>query len=175
MYLKKYLFLVVMLAAGISLVIYPNSGNANSLSGKTLSDGPLLQNPPAKTKKITVTLFKDPNCQCCARWATHMKENDFTVDVHFTNKLNEIKDQNKVPMNLRACHTALVEGYVIEGHVPAEAIRKLLKDRPKKAGLAVAGMPAGAPGTMGPRNVPYEVHLFGKEGSQSLYGTYQSH
>ena len=121
-------------------------------------------------QKIPVTLYKDPNCQCCERWATHMEENGFKVDINLTGKLNEIKDQNEVPMNLRSCHTALVKGYIVEGHVPANAIKKLLKAHSSEKGLAVAGMPAGAPGTMGPRNVPYDVFIFGQ--GQSLYGTY---
>ena len=84
-------------------------------------------------------------------------------------QLADIKIKNKVPERLYSCHTALVQGYVIEGHVPADLIHRLLKEKPPLAGLAVAGMPIGSPGMEGPNPQPYEVISFDKEGRTSVY------
>ena len=101
-----------------------------------------------------MTVYKSPTCGCCAKWVEHMKKAGFDV-----------------PVNLAACHTALVEGYVVEGHVPDDAILRMLKEKPKVAGIAVAGMPMGAPG-MEAEGVPeshYDVMAFDAAGSSHLY------
>lgn len=117
----------------------------------------------------SVTMYRDPGCGCCLAWADHM-EGDDHHDVKSVDHPNmtALKDERGVPVNLRSCHTALVEGYVIEGHVPRADVERLLRERPEGvAGLAVAGMPLGSPGMeMGNRVQPYQVVAFGPAGQR---------
>lgn len=115
-----------------------------------------------------VTVSRDPNCGCCGAWVTHLKKSGFPVDVVETSELNQVKVRLGVPQNLASCHTAEVAGYVIEGHVPASAIKRLLVEHPNAKGLAVSGMPVGAPGmeAEGAAIETYEVILFGPGGQR---------
>ena len=116
--------------------------------------------------KITVT--KDPNCGCCGGWVDHLKAEGFAVEVIETAAVNRVKAKLGVPNDLASCHTAEVEGYVIEGHVPAVAIRRLLAEKPQAKGLAVPGMPVGSPGmeVADARADVYHVVLFGAFGTR---------
>jgi len=107
-----------------------------------------------------VTVHKDPNCGCCSGWVAHLELAGFRVKTVETAALNEVKVQLGVPLDLATCHTAEVGGYVIEGHVPASAVERLLRERPDAKGLAVPGMPNGSPGMTGDHE-EYEVILFG--------------
>ena len=111
----------------------------------------------------TLTVSKDPSCGCCAAWADHVRRAGFPVEIVETADLDTVKKRLGVPVDLAACHTAEIDGYVIEGHVPATAIQRLLRERPNAAGLAVRGMPAGSPGMEAPGVQPetYDVVLFG--------------
>jgi hypothetical protein len=111
--------------------------------------------------KITVT--KEPTCGCCAGWTEHVRAAGFPVE---TNELNRVKVRLGVPSNLAACHTAEVDGYVVEGHVPATTIKRLLAERPAVKGLAVRGMPVGSPGmeVEGAEPETYDVIAFGSNG-----------
>ncbi len=106
-----------------------------------------------------ITVNKDPDCSCCAGWVDHLQKAGFPVTVVLAADLKPLKVRLGVPDDLTSCHTAQVEGYVIEGHVPASAIRKLLAEKPAGIGLAVPGMPAGSPG-MGGEPEMFEVVLF---------------
>jgi hypothetical protein len=114
--------------------------------------------------KIVVT--KDPTCGCCAGWVDHLRQAGFSAEVIETSEINRVKVRLGVPQDLASCHTAEIGGYVIEGHVPADAIKRLLAEKPAAKGLAVAGMPMGSPGMemegMAPET--YEVVLFGPTG-----------
>ena len=116
----------------------------------------------AQTSNILV--HKDPNCGCCAGWVQHLKAAGFAVTVKETVDLEIVRKRLGVPADLAACHTAEVGGYVLEGHVPAVAVRRLLENRPPATGLAVPGMPAGSPGMEGGVLQKYEVVLFGPTG-----------
>jgi hypothetical protein len=122
--------------------------------------------------RLTVT--KDPTCGCCAGWTEHVRAAGFPVEIIETTELNRIKVRLGVPNNLAACHTAEVDGYVIEGHVPAAAIKRLLAERPQVKGLAVPGMPAGSPGMEVEGSEPeiFEVIAFGPNG-QSVLGRFK--
>ena len=101
----------------------------------------------------------------------HLREDGYNIQTNelSDSQLTSIKDKYGVPQSLRTCHTAIVEGYVIEGHVPAELIQRLLKEKPVFAGLGVPGMPIGAPGMYGPKPQPYDVFSFDKKGRVTLY------
>ncbi len=109
-------------------------------------------------------VYKTPTCGCCTGWVEHLEANDFEVDTRDLRSLTAIKMEVGVPPAMASCHTALLQGYVIEGHVPAEAIERLLEERPQIAGLAVPGMPIGSPGMEGPNPEPYTVYAFDREG-----------
>ncbi|MGQ0579400.1 MAG: DUF411 domain-containing protein [Betaproteobacteria bacterium] len=93
-----------------------------------------------------ITVYKSPSCGCCVKWVEYLQKEGFEVKVINRDDLTSIKQREGVPAAMSSCHTALVDGYVIEGHVPAQAIRKLLKERPDTRGLAVPGMPSNSPG-----------------------------
>ncbi|KMO22840.1 DUF411 domain-containing protein [Methylobacterium indicum] len=120
-----------------------------------------------------VAVTKDPTCGCCEKWVAHLREAGFTVTVT-EGPVNPVKARLGVPRDLASCHTAEVGGYVVEGHVPAGAIKRLLTAKPKGTGLAVQGMPIGSPGMEAEGMEPntYEVTLFGAEG-RSVFARYR--
>lgn len=111
----------------------------------------------------TIVVSKDPGCGCCGAWAGHLALAGYDVKIVNTNDIQAIKTSLGVPEDLAACHTAQVEGYVIEGHVPVAAIERLLAEKPVATGIAVAGMPAGSPGMEGGEPQLYDVVLFGPQ------------
>jgi hypothetical protein len=121
-----------------------------------------------------VTVTKDPSCGCCTSWAEHMEAAGFPVRVVESGSVETLKQRLGVPPTLYSCHTAEVDGYVIEGHVPAAAIQRLLTDRPSGTGLAVPGMPAGSPGMdfPGVTAEPYDVLLFAPA-DQTIFGRFR--
>ena len=122
---------------------------------------------------IVIEVYRSPSCGCCGKWIAHLKENQFDVKDHVTNDVQVIKDKYGVPENMASCHTALVNGYVVEGHVPAADIKKLLKLKPAVIGISVPGMPSGTPGMeMGGRKDPYQVVSFDKEKKQQVFSSY---
>jgi hypothetical protein len=126
----------------------------------------------AADKKPTITVYKDPSCGCCKSWIEHLIKHGYRVDAKDTPQMSEIKRSLGVPDGLSACHTAVVNGYLIEGHVPAADIARLLKEKPKVAGLAVPGMPMGSPGMEGPRAQHYQVLSFDKAGKTKVFASY---
>lgn len=118
----------------------------------------------------TVIVYKRATCNCCAKWVTHLEQAGFEVEVHNDSDLGARQDALGVPKPLRACHTALVGGYLVEGHVPAGDIRRLLTEKPKARGIAVPGMPIGSPGMeMGERRDLYATLLFQPDGEHSVF------
>ena len=107
-----------------------------------------------------ITVHKDPACNCCTGWVTHLEQNGFRVQVIETQELNRVKNRLGVPSDLAACHTAEADAFVLEGHVPATAAQRFFAERPQAKGLAVPGMPSGSPGMAGEAE-EYEVILFG--------------
>jgi len=117
----------------------------------------------------TIVVYKTPTCGCCNGWVEHMCQAGYTVDARDVRDLMSVKRDAGVPVRMSACHTALVDGYVVEGHVPAEQVARLLDERPEVAGIAVPGMPIGSPGMEGPNPEPYQVLSFGSDGSQGVF------
>lgn len=118
-----------------------------------------------------IMVYKSPTCGCCTAWIEHMEENGFQVRVQDVHNLNPIKHEAGLTPGLASCHTAFVDGYVIEGHVPAGDVRRLLKERPQARGLAVPGMPVGSPGmeVAGQPVQPYDVVLFHDGGRSETF------
>lgn len=119
-----------------------------------------------QAEQAAITVYRDPSCGCCASWVQHLRDAGFTVQVEETANLDAIRTRLGVPSDLVACHTAEVAGYVVEGHVPAAALRRLLSERPNAKGLAVPDMPVGSPGMEGGKPQPYTVVLFGADGQR---------
>lgn len=119
-----------------------------------------------------VVVYKSATCGCCGKWVEHLKTNGFKVTVHDVDDMLPYVEKYGVPEDMLSCHTAVVDGYTIEGHVPAADIQRLLKERPKAKGLAVPGMPMGSPGMEGPEKQAYSVMLFTEDGKSSVYHRY---
>jgi hypothetical protein len=123
-----------------------------------------------------VEVWKDPNCGCCKDWVTHLQANGFSVKVNDTGN-NAMRTKLGIDRKYGSCHTAVVAGYAIEGHVPAKDIQRLLKDKPKAIGLSVPGMPVGSPGMdgaiYGDRKDTYDVMLLARDGSATVYQHYE--
>ncbi|MEP1214359.1 MAG: DUF411 domain-containing protein [Marinobacter sp.] len=117
-----------------------------------------------------IHVYKSPTCGCCTDWVDHLEDNGFKVEVTETNDLNPIKIDAGLTPALASCHTAFVGDYVIEGHVPANDIHRLIAEAPKANGLAVPGMPAGSPGMeMGDRKDHYQVLMFNENGQTRVF------
>jgi hypothetical protein len=121
-----------------------------------------------------VIVYKDATCKCCDKWAEHLRKNNFDVQVKEValSDLRDLKTRHGIPPNLQSCHTGIVDGYVIEGHVPAADVQRLLKERPKGIGLVVPGMPTGSPGMEGTPGDSYSVLLFDKTARTSVFRKY---
>jgi len=133
----------------------------------TLARGAHAEPTPA------MTVFKDPNCTCCSAWVEHLQANGFTVAVAEASNMREVKARVGVPNELSSCHTGEISGYVVEGHVPAHAVQRLLAERPAAIGLAVPGMPIGSPGMEGRSPVAYDVILFARD-RKEVFGRYKT-
>jgi len=129
----------------------------------------------AAVPRVLVEVWKDPNCGCCGDWVRHLQDHGFAVKVN-DNGNAAMRAKLDIPPQLGSCHTGLVGGYAVEGHVPASDIRRLLKDRPQAIGLTVPGMPVGSPGMDGPvyggRRDPYDVLLVLKDGRTRAIASY---
>ena len=123
-------------------------------------------------KKPIITVYKDPGCGCCKSWIEHLVKHGYRVDAKDSPDMPEIKTTLGVPTGLTACHTAIVNGYLIEGHVPAADIDRLLEQKPKIAGLAVPGMPTGSPGMEGGPPQRYQVLAFDKTGKTTVFASH---
>lgn len=116
-----------------------------------------------------IEVFKSPYCGCCEKWVEHMEKNGFKVSAHNVNDVPAARKNLGMPDRFGSCHTAKIGGYVVEGHVPAADIQRLLKEKPKAIGLAAPGMPQGSPGMETATPVPYETLLIQADGSARLF------
>jgi hypothetical protein len=128
-----------------------------------LSGGPARAEQP-----YAATLYKNPQCGCCETYADYLRENGFEVTVKPTHDLPLMKRQHGVPSELEGCHTTLVEGYVVEGHVPLNSLIRLLTEKPDIKGISLPGMPAGSPGMFGEKTAPFTIYEIG-DGEPKVY------
>lgn len=119
-----------------------------------------------------ITVYKSPTCGCCSKWIDHLEDNGLSVAVRDRQNMQPIKKEFGVDGQYQSCHTALIGGYVIEGHVPAADIKRLVSEKTAIKGLAVPGMPMGSPGMEGPRTDNYSVLAIDQDGSASVYNRY---
>jgi len=138
------------------------------LTATVASAGGFALAAPAPGPEVVV--YKNASCGCCKKWVEHLQSAGFRVTVHDTSSVAGVMERYGVPRKLTACHTAVVDGYVVEGHVPADVIQRLLKERPGIAGVAVPGMPAGSPGMESDAPARYYIFTFDKNGTTAVYG-----
>lgn len=174
-----------LLAVVVPLLAVVGGSRANAADPRDVAAAPVASTPAkpvarkAKPKSASaalplVSVHKSPTCGCCSLWVDHMREAGFKVEVHETDDLQPIKRRLGVPHSHASCHTAQVGPYFVEGHVPAEAVRRLLTQRPDARGIAVPGMPMGSPGMEVPSGQVqrYSVDLIGKNGRISEFARY---
>jgi hypothetical protein len=143
-----------------------------ALFALTLTTGAVAPSVDLLPKQTKITVYKDPGCGCCKSWIQHLVKHGYSVDAKDTPDMVEVKRTLGIPDAIKSCHTAVVNGYLIEGHVPAADIARLLKEKPKVAGPAVPGMPMGSPGMEGPRQQHYQVLSFDKSGRTKVFASY---
>ncbi len=127
------------------------------------------------TDPLEITVHRSPTCSCCSKWIAHLKEHDFKVNDVVTTEILGIKAKYAVPKNMNSCHTAIIGGYAVEGHVPAQDIKKLLNLKPKVLGISVPGMPVGTPGMeMGNKKDAFQVISFDKDAQYKVFNSYEA-
>jgi hypothetical protein len=142
---------------------------ASLAAGMAIAALPLpLQAAPA----MPVLLYKSPGCGCCEDYGAYLEQHGFKVTIRESDKLAALSANAGVPAELQGCHTAFIGGYVVDGHVPIEAVEKLLAERSSLKGLAVPGMPPGSPGMPGTKEMPLVVYAIGQDGKANPYMTF---
>ena len=155
---------------GLVLVGCSPSGDQKSASIENTSAG----QPRADTQRAAMTVYRDPSCGCCEAWAGIAEDAGYQVTLLDDNNMTAVKQRLSVPPQLASCHTAVIDGYVVEGHVPLDEVDRLLRERPSDIrGIAVPGMPIGSPGMEVPdgRTEPYQVIAFDAERKTSVYSS----
>lgn len=129
----------------------------------------------ASSQPVEITVHRSPTCSCCEKWVAHLKANNFNAKDIVTDDMQAIKNKLGVTAQMSSCHTAVVNGYVVEGHVPANDIKQLLKIKPSVLGISVPGMPMGTPGMeMGDRRDAYDVLSFDEKQQAKVFNSYQA-
>ena len=160
------------------------TGNASATRNSTGVEETKVSPEPVKTNPTessgdsakAITVYKSPTCGCCTQWESHMTKAGFQVTSKPTNNMEEIRKQYGVPEKVHSCHTAVIGGYVIEGHVPADDVKRLLESRPDGvAGLAAPGMPPKSPGMQpeGEKPSGYDVLSFDRQGNSKVFVSYK--
>lgn len=152
-----------LLATGVALVLVAGSRSRDDGAESYSAQAAAAGDGPA------VHVYKTATCGCCAKWVDHLREAGFAVTVEDTRELMAVKRREGVPTDLSSCHTALVNGYVVEGHVPASVVHAFLEEAPEARGLAVPGMPIGSPGMEGRHAEAYDVFAFDADGERTVF------
>jgi hypothetical protein len=155
-------FLLLALCALVSALVAPVYADHHGAS----------EEPAAAEALPEVHVYKTPTCGCCGKWVAHLRESGFSVKTTDLRNLDAVKQSNGVPRQLSSCHTAIVGGYVVEGHVPASDVKRMLAEKPAISGLAVPRMPIGSPGMEGPNPERYRVIAFDSNANTSTFATH---
>lgn len=151
----------------------PTRPDRRTLLGSLLAGAALPLLGRAAAAAPTMIVHHDPGCGCCKQWVAHIRASGFSATIVDEDDMDAVKRRLRVPDTLASCHTAEIDGYIVEGHVPASAVARLLRERPAATGLSAPGMPEGSPGMeTGAPPKPFQVVLFGPSGA-SLYGRYR--
>lgn len=157
----------ILVTGGVSIGVY------SAVAPKQMHHHATAENLPPEALKITA--FRSPTCGCCGVWIEHMKAQGFQVQDNITEDLEGVKREHNVPDDLASCHTAISNGYVIEGHILAADVKRLLAEKPDVAGIAVPGMPIGSPGMeSGNIKEPYTVFTFDEIGQTAVFAEHHS-
>ncbi|MEX0934339.1 MAG: DUF411 domain-containing protein [Candidatus Saccharimonadales bacterium] len=122
--------------------------------------------PEVPANGILATVYKSPSCGCCGQYVAYLEKKGYGVDIEDITDMQVIKEQYGVPYELESCHTMEIDGYVVEGHIPEEAVQKLLTERPDIKGIGMAGMPSGSPGMPGPKTSNFVIYEITHDGAQ---------
>jgi hypothetical protein len=184
--MKFYIYaLIVLTALGFLLAGCAQPGTDKSSTSRNKAEAPESKTSPQKAETNpaqpsgdsakAITVYKSPTCGCCSKWEEHLTKAGFRVTSKPTDNMAEIRKQYNVPDKMQSCHTAIIDGYVIEGHVPADDVKKLLETRPADvAGLAAPGMPPKSPGMQpeGEKPSGYDVLSFDRQGNSKVFASY---
>lgn len=121
--------------------------------------------PSREPKGILATIYKSPTCSCCGQYSAYMEGKGYDMRIELRQDMEKVKEEFGVPYELESCHTMEVGGYVVEGHIPEEAVQKLLAERPDIKGIGMPGMPSGSPGMPGPKNEPFVIYEINHDGT----------
>lgn len=167
----------IQIALGVMCLFVINACvNTESAEGRpgSLSTATLPASQAVAGQPIDSVVYRSPTCGCCKKWLEHLEENNFNVKEIRTGEMQAIKDKYGVSQEMASCHTAIIDGYVVEGHVPVNDIKTLLKTKPKVVGIAVPGMPIGTPGMeMGDEKEAYDVISFDREKHYQIFNSYK--
>ena len=145
----------------------------NVCQAESVWDAPVVA---LEDKSLDIVVYRSPTCGCCSKWLAHLKKHGFNVQDNVLEDMQSIKDKYGIGRSLASCHTAIINGYIVEGHVPANDIKTMLRDRPEIKGLTVPGMVAGTPGMeMGDQKAPFKVLAFDKDGQVKVYKSYDKY
>lgn len=174
LYFAGAVFAIALVAGCADTPSDSTSDTSTATSSGTTTDIQAEMTPePSKAQAPQMVVHHDPNCGCCGKWIEHMAQHGFAVQSVLETDMNAVKRELGVPENLPSCHTATVDGYIIEGHVPAADVRRLLAERPDAKGLSVPGMPLGSPGMeYNNQRQAYNVVVFDESGDQSVFNHY---
>jgi len=173
--MKQYRKMGVFLLMGMTALWLTGCSNTDDGAKAAAKVSPAATSASATAKtKPAVVMYKSPNCECCTGWAEHLRKDGFSVVVNKREDMDAIKTKFGVSEKLASCHTAIVDGYVIEGHVPAADVERLLKERPDIVGLTAPGMPMKSPGmqAVGQQPQGYSVLAFDKDGNTTVFHRY---
>ena len=154
-----------VLVAVVALPLPAIAAPAVEATGQRADDTRPEAGSSARAEPIRATLYKNPQCGCCEGYAAYLRRHGFEVEVKATHDLAEISSKAGVPDELQGCHTMFVSGYVVDGHVPVNVVRKLLSERPPIAGITLPGMPAGSPGMSGTKRETFTIYAVTKDGA----------
>lgn len=167
---RTFAVLLGLFVASAACTGEPSADDTGRQSGKArTAPARVASGVSAEQVAESLMVYKSPTCECCHRWVEHMQASGFRVVVHDVADVAPIKRQHAIPDELGSCHTALMAGYVLEGHVPAADVKRLLRERPSIVGLAVPGMPAGSPGMEVGRIDPYDVLAVQRSGAPTVF------
>ena len=167
---------VVTIAGGIYLTSNKKTPTVSNTSNNTVLASVWDKPTESYSGNKNITVYRSPSCGCCGIWIDHMKKHGFQITDIKTDDMEAIKQQHNLPSNLASCHTSIIDGYVMEGHIPADDIKRFLKQKPNAKGLAVPAMPLGTPGMeAGERKQPFDVLAFNDNENVEVFKHYENY